>query len=125
MKKKQIWLPILLCTIGLTVSTCGKDSPAPDPPGSGGNGGDQITVSNVTYTNFVGGLLQSRCSQCHTGSGEGVVLWTFSGYSSVVSNIDRINNAVVVTRIMPQDAPLSAQQLQLLKAWIDKGAPQN
>lgn len=126
MKRKYIWLPIALCTIALTVSNCGKDSDSePEPPGGGGNEEEEVTVNNVTYDNFVGGLFQSRCSQCHTGNGAGVAQWTFSGYTSVNNNLERINNVVVVTRVMPQGGSLSARQIELLKAWIDKDAPQN
>lgn len=126
MKKRYNWFPVLLCTIILAASNCAKDSDhEPDPPAGGGNEKDEVTVDNVTYDNFVGDLFQSRCSHCHTGSGAGVSHWTFSGYTSVTNNLERINNAVIVKRIMPQDGTLSAHQIELLKAWIDKDAPQN
>lgn len=104
---------------------CGKDdgpTPEPDPPGNGG--GDEVTVENVTYDNFVGALLQSKCSSCHAGSGEGTPYWTFTGYSSVSANIERINDAVIVRRIMPKTGSISTRERELLKAWIDKGGPQ-
>ncbi len=115
----------LLCACALTIVGCGKDNddPTPQPPGNGGN--DDVTVDNVTYANFAGALFQSSCSSCHTSGGEGTSHWTFSGYSSVVNNLERINDAVIVRRIMPKGGSLSARQLELLKAWIDKGAPQN
>lgn len=124
MKSKKQLFTALMCTVILVISGCGKDDdgsgPGPQQPG-----GDDVTVDNVTYANFVGALLQSNCSSCHTGSGEGTPHWVFSGYSSVSSNIERINDVVVVRRIMPQGGSLSARQLELLKAWVDKGAPQN
>lgn len=104
---------------------CGKDdgpTPDPDPPGNGG--GDDVTAGNVTYANFVGGLLQTKCGSCHAGSGEGTPHWVFSGFSSVKDNIDRINDAVIVRRVMPKNGSLSTRERELLKAWIDKGAPQ-
>lgn len=101
---------------------CGKgdDSPEPEPP----PGGNDVTVDNVTYANFVGNLLQSKCSNCHTGSGPGTTRWVFSGYTSVKDHLDRINDVVIVRKIMPQNGSLSNRELELLKAWIDKGAPQ-
>lgn len=109
----------------LSLMGCGKDSgptPDPDPPGNGS--GDEVTAENVTYANFVGNLLQSKCSSCHAGSGEGTAYWIFSGYNSVKENIDRINDAVIVRRIMPKTGSISTRERELLKAWIDKGAPQ-
>jgi hypothetical protein len=100
---------------------CGKDDPAPEPPP--GNE-DEVTAENVTYTNFVGGLFQNRCGSCHTGSGAGTAKWVFSGYASVRDNLTRINDVVVVRKIMPQNGSLPNNQLALLKAWIEKGAPQ-
>lgn len=122
--RKILWrAPMLALVLGFMA--CGKDgapTPDPDPPGNGG--GDDVTAENVTYTNFVGVLLQSKCSMCHAGSGEGTPYWTFSGYNSVKDNIDRINDAVIVRRIMPKTGSLSTRERELLKAWIDKGAPQ-
>ena len=113
----------MLVLVMLSLMGCGKDNgPTPDPPGNGG--GDEVTAENVTYANFVGSLLQSKCSSCHAGSGEGTPYWTFSGYSSVKENIERINDAVIVRRIMPKTGSLSTRERELLKAWIDKGAPQ-
>lgn len=119
--KQQLWKPSLLWLMMLGLLGCSKDndSPTPEPPG-----GDDVTVENVTYSNFVGSLLQSKCSSCHTGNGEGTALWTFSGYSSVSANLARITDVVVVRRIMPKNGSLSNRELELLKAWIDKGAPQ-
>lgn len=112
---------MLLMVIGF--AGCGKDNnaPTPEPPPPGG--GD-VTVDNVTYANFVGALLQSKCSSCHAGSGEGTVKWVFSGYSSVKDNLARINDMVIVRKLMPKNGSLSVNQLELLKAWIAKGGPQ-
>lgn len=108
----------------LALAGCGKDSDGPAPePAPPGNGGD-VTPENVTYANFVGTLLQSKCSVCHTGAGAGTGQWVFTGYNSVKDNLARINDAVIVRRIMPQGGSLSQQEFNLLKAWIDKGAPQ-
>lgn len=120
--KQKLWKTPLALLVVFGMAACGKDDgPAPDPPG---NGGDEVTPESVTYTNYVGSLLQSACSSCHTGNGEGVAFWTFSGYPSVSSNLARINDVVIVRKVMPKNGSLSSRQLELLKAWIDKGAPQ-
>ncbi len=119
--KTTLWKASVLGLL-LGFIACGKDDgPTPDPPGNGG--GDDVTTENVTYTNFVGGLLQTKCSGCHAGSGEGTPYWVFSGFNSVKEHIDRINDVVIVRRIMPKNGSLSTRERELLKAWIDKGAP--
>ncbi|GGC17570.1 hypothetical protein GCM10011386_06800 [Parapedobacter defluvii] len=118
--KRTAWFLFVTCCL----AGCGKDGDGPSPEPPPGNGGEGVTVDNVTYANFAGGLFQSRCSSCHTGSGPGTVQWVFSGYGSVRDNLARINDAVIVRKIMPQDGSLTNRQFELLKAWIDKGAPQ-
>ncbi len=110
--------------LALGFAGCGKDKDGPAPDPGGGNGGGDVTVNNVTYANFVGALLQSKCSSCHTGSGPGTARWVFSGYGSVKDNMARIDDVVIVRKIMPQTGSLSSRELELLKAWIDKGGPQ-
>ncbi|SFB81472.1 hypothetical protein SAMN05421747_101282 [Parapedobacter composti] len=124
---KQSVFQLLWCLAVVVISACGKGNETPEPPGPPpGNGGEEeVTVDNVSYSNFVGGLLQSRCSGCHTGSGAGTSRWVFSGYTSVRDNLTRINDVVVVRRVMPQNGSLSTRELDLLKAWINKGAPEN
>lgn len=120
--KATLWKASALVLM-LGFIACGKgDEPTPDPPGNGG--GDDVTAENVTYANFVGSLLQSKCSSCHAGSGEGTPHWVFSGFNSVKDNLGRINDVVVVRRTMPKNGSLSTRERELLKAWIDKGAPQ-
>mgnify|MGYP000880550076 CR=1 FL=1 len=119
------WIQILGVLFALSLASCSKDSD-PDPdPNNGGQGGNNVTPENVSYTNFAGSLFQGRCSHCHTGSGEGITHWTFTGYTSVTSNLERIKDVTVVTRAMPKDGSLTTAQVELLKAWFDKGAPQN
>jgi len=123
---KQLWKAALLTLMVLGLMGCGKDDngPTPEPPPPGNGGGDGVTAENVTYTNFVGALLQSKCSSCHAGSGPGTVKWVFSGYNSVKDNLARVNDMVIVRKLMPQTGSLSAREMELLKAWIDKGGPQ-
>lgn len=121
---RQLWKASLLALMVLGFAGCGKDNngPTPDPPSPPGGG--SVTVENVTYANFVGALLQSKCSSCHAGTGPGTVKWVFSGYNSVKDNLARVNDMVIVRKLMPQNGSLSARELELLKAWIDKGGPQ-
>lgn len=120
--KQQLWKASLLTLMVLGLAGCGKDDngPTPEPPTPGGD----VTAENVTYANFVGALLQSKCSSCHAGSGSGTAKWAFSGYNSVKDNLARINDMVIVRKLMPQNGSLSTREMTLLKAWIEKGGPQ-
>ncbi|WP_353125064.1 hypothetical protein [Parapedobacter pyrenivorans] len=121
--KQQLGKVSLLLLMILAIAGCGKDdSPTPDPPPP--PGGEDVTVENVTYANFIGALLQSKCSSCHAGTGPGTTKWVFSGYTSVKDNLARVNDMVIVRKLMPQNGSLSTRERELLKAWIDKGGPQ-
>lgn len=120
--KQQLGKVSLLLLMILAIAGCGKDDngPTPDPPTPGGD----VTAENVTYANFIGALLQSKCSSCHAGTGPGTTKWVFSGYSSVKDNLARVNDMVIVRKLMPQNGSLSTRERELLKAWIDKSGPQ-
>jgi hypothetical protein len=78
-------------------------------------------VEKVSYTNFAGALLQTKCAFCHAPGQAQASLWTLSGYSSVVNNADRIKQLVLVTKTMPKGGSLSAAELASLQNWFDEG----
>lgn len=80
--------------------------------------------TQVTYTGFVQGLLQSRCAGCHAPGRGGASAWSFNGYSSVTANADKIKQAVLVSKTMPLGGSLSAADLQSLQTWFDSGMSQ-
>ncbi|SEM19811.1 hypothetical protein SAMN05661044_04538 [Olivibacter domesticus] len=122
MKKKSFYVLItLITTIGI-LHSCSKDQaaePEPQPPG-----GNEVTAENVSYNNFTGALLQTKCSGCHSSGGGGSSKWTFSDYASVKDNGVRINNVVLVTGTMPIGGSLTANEKALLKAWFDRNMPE-
>ena len=128
LSKKNSNLFILSCLIGLfsLMYGCSKkqaDEVTPDgKPGTTTPEGT-VTADNVTFTNYMKGLVEGNCSSCHGGSvGQGG--FTYSGYSSLVANEARIKNQVLVLKAMPKGGSLTAAQLALIKAWFDKGMPQ-
>ncbi|QNL49875.1 hypothetical protein H8S90_24800 [Olivibacter sp. SDN3] len=103
--------------------SCSKDqaaSPEPEPPE-----GNEVTVENVSYNNFVGALFESKCGSCHASGGGASGRWTFSGYTSVRDNASRINNVVLVTRTMPIGGTLTTNERSLLQAWFDRNTPED
>ncbi|CAM4311140.1 hypothetical protein SAMN06265348_110220 [Pedobacter westerhofensis] len=83
---------------------------APDVPGA-----------KVSYAAVIDPIFKARCNGCHSAGRSGTVAWTFSGFSSVTADADRIKNAVVVTKSMPLGGSLSAADLQSIKDWFDQG----
>lgn len=83
-------------------------------------------VEKVTYANFAGALFQTKCNGCHGSSGtsEARAKWIFSDYNSVKNNSTKINNAVLVTGIMPLGGSLTATEKEKLKKWFDEGMVQ-
>lgn len=77
--------------------------------------------AKVTYTNFVGPLIQTKCAFCHAPGQPQAPFWTFTGYTSVVSNADLIKELVLVTKTMPKSGSLSAAELKSLQDWYDQG----
>jgi hypothetical protein len=113
--KQRIFLAIGL--FYLFAAACSKNqadtgTPVVEPP---------KTADKVTYTNFVGPLLEAKCSSCHAAGQPQASFWTFSGYASVIANADMIHQLVIVTKDMPRSGSLSAAELKSLQTWYDQG----
>ncbi|UIR55631.1 hypothetical protein LZQ00_15340 [Sphingobacterium sp. SRCM116780] len=130
--KKRSWntfryryVSIICLSIGLvTFMGCTKkqaEEPTPKPP----TGTETVTTANVSYTNFIKGLLEVKCSSCHASGQSASGNWTFNGYNSVKDNASRINNMVVVTKAMPKSGSLTAKEIELVSAWIQRSTPEN
>jgi hypothetical protein len=88
----------------------------------------QCDVTNVTFSNFVQPLIQSRCQGCHSGSAPqgGINLSTHANVKTLADN-GKIYE--VITRSVNW-MPKGGQKLDdcttsKVKAWIDAGAPNN
>lgn len=82
-----------------------------------------VTAANVTYSNFAGALFQTKCSSCHGPNGPMKGVWALNGLASI-KNDARVANAVLVTKTMPKVGSLTANERELLQAWVDKGMPE-
>ncbi len=60
-----------------------------------------------------------RCVSCHGDQG-GVNL---ESYESVIKHLSAIEQAVFSTKKMPKDSVMPSEEMLLLRAWIDLGAP--
>jgi len=66
-------------------------------------------------------VLQPKCLSCHGAKQEPILLT----YEQVKANLDDIAHEVLDEKSMPPAGPLSGPRPDLLKKWIDAGAPLN
>lgn len=70
-------------------------------------------------------LVTTKCaiSNCHDASASGGRI--FKTYDQISSAKDRINVRAVIEKSMPQTGPLLPAEVNILKCWIESGAPNN
>jgi uncharacterized membrane protein len=120
-KHQRIYLALTI--IYTLLASCSKkqaEEIKPNNPSVPENPGTE----KVTYNNFTGALLQTRCSGCHAPGRSAAAVFTFNGYASVTANAERIRQAVIVTRRMPPGGSLSAAELESLSKWFAEGMPE-
>lgn len=150
---KQRILLVVLCTIGLLLSSCGSSSTGPDDNGGnggsngggGGNGGDD-TPSEPTFSN-VQTIFNESCGgvDCHIGERRnGVRLDSYDNvmnsegtqYGREIVVAGEPDNSPIIDKIsndnpqfgdrMPEGrAPLSDDEISLISDWIEEGAENN
>ena len=97
--------------------------------------------SNVSFSEHVGALFNARCTgPCHAGGApEAGLNLTSPSYGSIMNHIPRLvtagqsNNSLLIQRldgrIQPQmpfnSTPITSNQLNGIKKWIDEGALNN
>jgi hypothetical protein len=79
-----------------------------------------ITAQTVSWQRVSAEFFGPRCAICHGQGGANV---NVSDYNSVLQNISRIQQDVLVRQKMPPDSPLTAYEQKLLSTWIDSGTP--
>lgn len=86
-------------------------------------------TTNVTYANFVSGLLANKCVGCHSGANPqgGIKLTTYTEVKAAAQNGTLYGSVARLTgySAMPKGgAALSPCFVNKIKAWIDAGTPQ-
>lgn len=87
-------------------------------------------TDNVTYQNFVSGLMVTHCNTCHNASNPSgnVQTDTYNNLIVVVNNgklIGAINHLSGFSPMPQGGNKLPSCDLQKIAAWIEAGAPQN
>ncbi|MES2826646.1 MAG: hypothetical protein V4687_00750 [Bacteroidota bacterium] len=118
----KIIILAILAVIYFCLASCSKRQALEMKP-------DEVVVpenpgTTITYTNFVQGLFQSKCSVCHATGGSASAFWTFNGFGSVSAKSASIKQLVLVSKTMPKGGSLSATELSSLQTWFDNGLPQ-
>jgi hypothetical protein len=86
--------------------------------------------ANVTYTNSIAPLLESKCSRCHSTSiaTSGIITDTYESLKSLADDgkLWGVTSHAPGFKPMPQDAAkLTDCDLAKIKHWINAGAPNN
>jgi uncharacterized membrane protein len=113
----------LLAFVVLLANGCYYDKEALLYPGSG-----QVVDCTTISAKFgadVSPLISSKCatSGCHDATASGGLI--FQNYAQISSAKDRINTRAVIEKTMPSAAPLQPAEINILKCWIESGAPNN
>ncbi len=74
----------------------------------------------VSYAKIQSAILKPFCVGCHGG----MHAPNLSNYAFVKENLQSVGHSVLEKRNMPKSGPLSEDLMQLLKEWIDNGAPE-
>lgn len=108
-----------MITTVFTVISCTKDK-GPDPALTANQSG----CDTVKYSAHIEPLISANCVSCHDAVSGNADLSTYAGLKTQVDN-NGVTSRVFTIADMPPSGPLSNEQLQLLKCWMDNGAPNN
>jgi uncharacterized membrane protein len=91
-------------------------------------GSNQVVDCTTVEAKFaanVSPLISSQCatSGCHDATASGGLV--FQTHAQVSAAKDRINTRVLVEKTMPPAGPLQPAAINILKCWIENGAPNN
>lgn len=121
MLKKYLCVICVVSTTAVFISSCVYDK------------AELITVPPVSacdtispkFSTDVQPLITSRCAtyECHDLSFSGG--YAFFEYADIKAAIDKIQQQVIVLKLMPKDGALTEDEINIIKCWIESGAPDN
>jgi uncharacterized membrane protein len=91
----------------------------------GSNQAVDCTTVSAKFSTDVLPLITTKCatSNCHDASAAGGRI--FQTYAQISGAKDRINIRAVVEKTMPESGALLPAEINILKCWIESGAPNN
>ena len=109
---------LLFSILSSSLSGCSYLGPS-DPIITGTTVLTKQEKAQLSYVS-VAPVFKQNCTSCH-GSAGGINLESYQG---IRQNLVAIERAVFKTKTMPKGFSISADQAQVLKAWIEMGAPE-
>lgn len=150
-KNNKNLVMVMICSLGLILSSCGGDDGTPTDPGDNGDNdppgnGDEVSRL-VSYSQDIQPIFNGNCatSGCHDSGTQqsGVDLTSYDAATGSVGDqygeniisagdpdsspiVDKINDDPEFGVRMPEGGgALSPAQIDSIVAWIDDGAPEN
>lgn len=120
-----------LLTLTILVAGCARGPislrfGSDDPETNSGNGGigeqkleDLISWEEISQKVFLNPNV-GNCNECHD-NGDSPNL---TNYNEFKLNLQSVKEEVIVTRKMPRKRTLTDEQYNLVKLWIEQGAPE-
>lgn len=81
-----------------------------------------VDKSQLSYALVNDRVLATRCVTCHQ-SGNARGRTNLETYELVLAKLERVRIRAIVEKTMPDDRPLTFEEEELLRAWIEAGAP--
>ena len=88
-----------------------------------------ITADNVTYDNYIGLLINTRCKTCHNPASEYSTKPALDAWVNEKTYANAASHGIKIVgsineNTMPVSRPLVAEEKALLLAWLNRGMPQ-
>ncbi len=118
---KRIFIPVF--AMAILMQSCYYDKEELLYPGS--NTPVDCSAINAKFAANVQPLISAKCatSGCHDATASGGLI--FQNHAQISGAKDRINVRAVVEKTMPAAAPLQPSEINIIKCWIESGAPNN
>ncbi len=80
---------------------------------------------SATFNANVSPIIITKCAiaGCHNSIAAGGVI--LQNYAQIFDAKDRINERAIIEKTMPISSPLSASEINIIKCWLESGAPNN
>lgn len=125
--KKLILLSVLSLVFGCSYSRTtdpysSSQSGLTTTPSNPNNPNGSVPVEpTVRFNDVKANVFDVSCTTCHLSRGLSL---NFSSYANVQRYLTKIKNDVFVNGSMPPQGGLSTLEKQVLKTWLDTGAPE-
>lgn len=117
---------IIVLILFMTLSSCNYSrtsggTPSTDPQGGLSDPNRPGEELAVRFADVKANVLDKSCAGCHQAIGLDL---SFADYTNTKSFAAQILNRVFVVRDMPRGNKLTVLQEQVLRTWLDAGAPE-